>query len=84
MRTKPATRPSLRTFAIALLVASLWGCAHSTRVPIYVSMPEQGGLVRKQADEIIPYAKTRGFFCTTPQGMEVIIIESQKHEELSQ
>lgn len=57
------------------LVASLTACAHTTRVKIYVSRPEKGGIERAQAKELIKYQDTAKYFCVSPEDMEIWITE---------
>lgn len=71
------TRAIWKSCAIVLLAS----CSHNPRVKIYVSLPERGGLVRQQDNEVIPYAESKGYFCINGDGLEVMMMESQRGEK---
>lgn len=64
-----------------MLVISVSGCAHDARVRVYVSLPERGGLVRTQADELVPYGSSQGFYCVPGSDLEILILEQQRKDE---
>lgn len=53
------------------------GCKEpdAVRGKIYISDPRQGGIVRSQVGELIPYAKTKGFYCISGEDLELFLIE---------
>lgn len=42
-------------------------------VKVYLSMPEQGGLVRAQANEIIKYENSSGYLCLSEADTEALL-----------
>lgn len=58
-----------------LSALSLAACTHAPSVKIYVSKPAQG-LVRSQDKEVIPYDKSDGFLCISPEDYEVMATEA--------
>ena len=42
---------------------------------VYISLPDKGGLVRAQENELIPYAKSQGFYCISPEDLELFLVE---------
>lgn len=70
-------RLGLRIF----FVSSLLGCAHPSGPKVYVSKPDQGGAVRSQSREVVPYASTDGWFMIAPSDLEQIVIEASQRLE---
>lgn len=55
-------------------MAGATSCAHpGLKIKVYYSDPDQGGLVRKQANEVIPYAATKGYFALNPSDAEALL-----------
>jgi len=54
---------------------------------VFVSDPSKGGLVRFQANQVIPYAETKGYFCISAEDLElqfatqVIDVDEAKPQE---
>jgi len=65
-----------------LCFLSLSACG-STQVRVYVSEPEDGGLVRKQEDEILLYQDSKGYLCVSPDEAEALItvLETSKSDK---
>jgi hypothetical protein len=57
-----------------VLGAALYSCAEGLGVKVYKIDPAQG-LVRKQAGEVIPFAKASGYFCMSPSDTEAVVAE---------
>lgn len=81
-RWKLVTRAILRNFACLSFLLVLTSCASTgggftpSPVKFYVSKPKQGGIVRAQAGERIPYADTDGWIVVSPDDMELLILEA--------
>lgn len=86
-------------FVALILVSGFSDCgSQGPQVKLYVSNPEKGGLVRSQANELIPYANTKGYialtaddaktlldYCLGPQGVDTSSTEIQtKIKQISQ
>lgn len=58
------------------------GCASGPALKIWVSRPEDGGLVRRQDKAVLPYPETKGYFCVSPKDLNLlfILLTEQKKE----
>lgn len=54
--------------------AALYSCAEGLKVKVYELDPAQG-LVRKQANEVMPFSQAKGYFCMSPSDTEAVIAE---------
>jgi hypothetical protein len=77
MRTflKAAKLPHV-AFSLYLLGmgALLVGCpAHGLNVRVYYLSNEDGGLVRKQAGEVIPFQQAEGYRCMNQQDFDAVV-----------
>lgn len=66
----------------ATIVLSNAGCAFLTTKnddtvtgKVYISDPRQGGIVRAQTGEVIPYSKTKGFYSISPDDLELFLAQ---------
>jgi len=62
-------------FLLLISVFLLTACNGSTgpNVKLYVSDPSQNGLVRKQANEIIPYSASKGYIALSASDAEALL-----------
>lgn len=70
------TLPVMKELLVAASVVSclLSGCRQNLGVKIYFLDAEQGGLVRKQANEVRPFSEARGYRCLSPQDFNSAIM----------
>lgn len=63
--------------SLSFLATLLSNCAaiETVQGKVYVSDPHQHGIVRSQAGELIPYEKTKGFYCISPEDLELFLVE---------
>jgi hypothetical protein len=60
----------------AVIIATLVSCKREeVQGRVYISDPRQGGIARAQVGELIPYSKTAGFYCISPEDLELFMVE---------
>lgn len=65
----------LKTLSITLSICAFLfaqSCASGIQVFVYNSNPEKGGMVRKQANELIEYSKTKGWKCLNEEDAKAL------------
>lgn len=58
---------------ILFLAACSTGPTPGPDAPPYFSKPNEGGVVRKQNNELVPYSSTEGWYCHPAREYEQII-----------
>ena len=56
-----------------LTLLCLPACSAKPLFKIYVSLPDRGGLVRSQENEVIPYSESKGYFCMSREHLILLI-----------
>lgn len=68
---------TLSTLLIGMVFgAVLYACGAGLNIKVYELDPAQG-LVRKQANEVIPFAQATGFYCVSPSDFQALITAYQ-------
>jgi hypothetical protein len=67
-------------------VVAVSACVHAPDTldqgKVYISFPDRGGLVREQAKELIPYEKSHGYYCISPEDLELFLIEWEHSQQI--
>lgn len=58
-----------------VLIANAVSCGQGLKIKVYRLDFGVGGLARKQANEIIPFNKAEGFYCTSRADFEALVTE---------
>lgn len=59
--------------ALSLLLCSCKSAEIGPNIKVYSSQPDQGAMVRTQAQEFVPYAQTKDWLCSTPPDYEALL-----------
>ena len=60
---------------LGVLLANAVSCGQGLKVKIYRIDVAKGGLARKQANEVIPFDRSEGFYCASRSDFEAIVTE---------
>ena len=61
----------LISVGILLILATLLGCSHQSRIKIYKIDAAHGRLVRSLSDkDVLSFEDAHGYFCTSPRDLE--------------
>ena len=63
----------MRSLLSLFLCLALLGCRAPLRVKIYYLDEDQGGLVRKQENETLPFRDAQGYRCMSPEDFEATL-----------
>jgi len=66
-----ATLLKLKIYLMIFWVVS--ACSSKPAINVYASDPLQGGLVRAQGGEIIPYQESQNYMCVSKQDLKTIL-----------
>ena len=64
---------ALRILSAVVVASMLTGCPTGPDIKVWKSSPKAGGLVRRQANEIMPYAKTGSCYCTCGEDTRTLL-----------
>ena len=68
---------------LCLMMFFVVSCSSKKAVKVYASDPLQGGLVRTQGNELIPYDQSRDFVCLQKDDLKKVItaVKYKSHEK---